>query len=134
MKETAERLQEAFAADAVYASRQRDAMNVFHQKMTAVDPAYLKLWELDRMDQEAAEAKAEAAEGAWVASVRDLYAYAANHHADIKVHNGALDFASAEMKADFESRLNASKGLNEELVAERKELVEKQNKAAASVF
>ena len=131
MKTTSQQLNDAFQLDKSYAAQQKEVMIDLRRKMASVDADYLKSWNLARADQESSEAATEAIEERWVLSTLGLYEYAMQHHNEITVKNGALEFSSPIVQKDFQSQEKTCKQLQHDMQAHREELIANQKKAQA---
>jgi hypothetical protein len=97
--------------DFSYGAQQQQVMNEFRDKMTKVDPTYLKSFEAARQEQEASEAEAGKLQRECVAATLSLYDYAAIHSKDITFKNGQLVFSAESVRLQFSEQLDNSKAL-----------------------
>lgn len=122
----------ATEADFSYSEQQQRAMSEFRDKMSKVDPDFLKSFELAQRDREEAAASTLALERNCLTATRDLYDYAATHTAEIAVKNGALDFSNDSVRRDFSTKLQAGKALFDALQTKVREQVALQQQAGRS--
>jgi len=131
MSRTVRQVQQAFDVDAAYARNLTQSYARFQEDMMHADPQYLQAWLSSPDNEETANQNIFAIEKEWVRSVQDLYGYAAQQHQKIRLRNGTLIFASAEIKNKFEDLENASTGLQQKMQTARAALLDKQHQAMA---
>lgn len=111
IESTLAQLTKAAEVDFQYSQQQQAAMSDFRQKMAEVDPEYLRLWDIERKGQEAAEQSAIRLEHEWLESTVSLYEYAGSHSKEISLLNGRLKFATDAAQLDFNTKQDHSKAL-----------------------
>jgi hypothetical protein len=99
------------AADFAYHERLEQTMSDFRNKMTKIDPDYLKSFEAARQAQETREQKAFQLEKDCVAATQGLYEYAGAHTKEITVREGGMHFANDAVRNAFSRQLESSKSL-----------------------
>src|SRR5205085_384586 len=101
-------------ADFAYYSKQQVAEKEFREKMSSVDPNYLKaLGALDADD--VAEKATVDLEQQWFSKTAGLYKCAAAHPKEIVFRDGALKFATTGVQTEFNEGLENCKNLHMEL-------------------
>jgi len=129
IRKTTGRLQQIVAAELDYSGKQQQAMADFRTKMSKADPDYLRAWDESEKEQEAAEAKAISREKEWVASVMDLYDFAAKHIDSIKLRQGTVQFSKSALGEEFDQKQSLSKALQEKFLDLENELAQRQQQA-----
>jgi hypothetical protein len=124
--------QDATAADFAYSDKQKRDMDEFRDKMSKVDPEFLKSFELTQRDREEATATTRKLEQECLNATLDLYNYAAAHAKDITIKNGELTFSNDGVRRDFSNKLEASKALFDTLQAIVQQQVTVQQQARRS--
>jgi len=120
-------------ADFAYYAKQQDAEKDFREKMSEVDPNYLKA--LDAINAEDMKEKTTVQlEEQWFSSTASLYNYAAAHHDEIEFRDGVLKFANIKAQTEFNQGLEKCKTLHAELLDRVSESFRDKEKERARIF
>ena len=108
--DTIEQLKRPVDIDRAYYAKQQEDDADFRDKMSRVDPEYLKAWGGPTGD-DLAQAATWQLEQQWFSSTTALYDYAAAHQREIAIQNGKLSFATTAAQTGFTQRQEYSKTL-----------------------
>jgi hypothetical protein len=122
-----------YAADLNYREEEKQTMNEFRNKMTKVDPDYLKSFEAAQQSRETREEAAFQLEQECVTATLALYNYADTHTKEISIRNGELRFANDGVRMDFSRQLEESKGLHGKWQAALQELIREQQRSRKEI-
>ena len=101
-------------ADFAYYAKQQEADKEFREKMSSVDPNYLKA--IDAIDtDDIAERATVQLEEQWFSSTASLYKYAGAHHEEIEFREGVLKFLTKGVQSEFNHDLENCKTLHTQL-------------------
>jgi hypothetical protein len=120
-------------ADFQYSQKQQAAMSEFRQKMEKVDPKYLRSWDNRSLGEEAAEQQALNLERNWLNSAVSLYGFARSHSQEISLMNGHLEFATDDLRSEFNTKQDQSKTLYEKWQGTLQGLARRQQEARAQI-
>jgi len=95
--------------DFQYAEKQQAALTDFRDKMSRLDPVYLRSWDQNRSAQDAAEQSLNQKEHEWLESSISLYKFADTHLGETSLVGGELKFTTDALKAEFINRRDQSK-------------------------
>ncbi len=128
MESTSSQLKQAYDIDVTYTKRRSQILSEFHDKMERVDPSYLQSFEASNQNEDVGEAAIASSEEKWIASALDLYAYAGAHANVISIVDGnKLQIADPDVRRELSGQLEASKALQQDMLANRRKVVDQHH-------
>jgi hypothetical protein len=133
IQSTVAALTKLVSIDFQYFASQQSARQDFRQKMAVCDEQYLRQWEAERQEQEAAEKATDLLEHKWFASIESLYGYALKHTGQIAAKDGHIVITSDDVREAFSNEFNRSEALHHDLLSSEQELAKRQQVAVRTV-
>jgi len=127
MRSTVAQLKQAYDADQRYAAAKRKTMNDFREKMTNVDPDYLRDFESRMQQREHLDDVIEATEEKWIANTINLYDYAIANSRDISLRpDGHLSIKNQDVRQSLLQQIDACRALQQDMFLQREKAVDDQ--------